>query len=80
MAVGHVSNIVATGRLLESYGERCKVVVTVVHDGAATLPYTDPDNGIFTVIQAAGTQIIWPRDFVITCDNVHVQVMNSLYM
>ena len=80
MAVGHVSNIVATGRLLESCREHCKVVVTVVHDGAGTLPYTDPDNDIFTVIQAARTQVVWPRDLVITCDNVHVQVMNSLYM
>ena len=75
-----MSNIVATGQLLESYGERCKVVVTVVHNGAATLPYTDPDNGIFTVLQAAGTQVVWPRDLVITCDNVRDQVMNSLYM
>ena len=55
-------------------------MVTVVHDGAATLPFTDLDNGIFTVIQAAGTQVVWPRDFVITGDNVHVPVRNSLYM
>ena len=75
-----MSNIVATGQLLESYGERCKVVVTVVHNGATTLPYTNPDNGIFTVLQAAGAQVAWPRDLVITCDNVHDQVMNSLYM
>ena len=75
-----MSNIVATGQLLETFGDRCKVVVTVVHDGAATLPFTDPDNGIFTVIQAAGTQVVWPRDFVITGDNVHVPVRNSLYM
>ena len=75
-----MSNIVATGQLLESYGERCKVVVTVVHNGAASLPYTDPDNDIFIVLQAVGTQVVWPRDLVITCDNVHVQVMNSLYM
>ena len=55
-------------------------MVTIVHNGAATLPYTDPDNSIFNVLQAAGAQVVWPRDLVITCDNVHVQVMNSLYM
>ena len=75
-----MSNIVATGQLLESYGKRCKVLVTVVHDGAAYLPYTDLDNGIFVVLQTAGTQVVWPRDLMILCDNVRDQVMNSLYM
>ena len=75
-----MSNIVAIGQLLETFGDRCKVVVTVVHDGAATLPFTDPDNDIFTVLQAAGTQVVWLRDLVIPCDNVRDQVMNSLYM
>ncbi|XP_062079329.1 uncharacterized protein LOC133783698 isoform X2 [Humulus lupulus] len=71
LAIGSVSNIVASGTLIErEAGNNFQVMITSVLKPTCPLPFAYPDLDMYIVAQAIGTPIAWPKDFVIISEDV----------
>ena len=81
LAIGSLSNIVASGKLIDKeLGNNYQVVITDAIKPATPLPYAKPDQHMYIVIQAIGHPISWPKELVIVSDDIHEQVMYHVYI
>ena len=81
LAIGSVSNIVASGTLIErEAGNNFQVMITSVLKPTCPLPFAYSDLDMYIVAQAIGTPIAWPKDFVIISEDVTHEVMPYFYI